>query len=178
MASRTLNLKDHSIKAYNANAAQYATWLHIEGVWAGDRRPVNQEFFIVAEDNGYLVTDGQGIYKVAENGDILPTLVRLDIRDEQTTETFSRNFNDEPLADALGEIQRQHPNSLILVSGNITIDFPDELPSTIPETMRVYGSQLALTYADIKAVVPTLADQWIVGQLDFKVFTPAPTFSQ
>ncbi|QCS48097.1 hypothetical protein FEK30_00815 (plasmid) [Picosynechococcus sp. PCC 11901] len=177
MASRTLNLKDHSIKAYNANRPVCHLAPYIRSL-AGDRRPVNQEFFIVAEDNGYLVTDGQGIYKVAENGDILPTLVRLDIRDEQTTETFSRNFNDEPLADALGEIQRQHPNSLILVSGNITIDFPDELPSTIPETMRVYGSQLALTYADIKAVVPTLADQWIVGQLDFKVFTPAPTFSQ
>ncbi|WP_024547014.1 metal-dependent hydrolase [Picosynechococcus sp. NKBG15041c] len=177
VASRTLNLKDHSIKAYNANAATHATWLHVEGVWVEDRRPVNQDFFIVAENNGYLVTDGQGIYKVARDGDIIPTLTRLDIRNEQTTETFTQGFNDEPLGETLEAIAQRYSNSLVLVSGSVTIDFPDELPSSLPPEVQVYGTRVNLTYADLNQVLSILQDQWAIGQLDFKVFAPAPTFS-
>ncbi|ANV85749.1 hypothetical protein AWQ21_14540 (plasmid) [Picosynechococcus sp. PCC 7003] len=176
VASRTLNLKDHSIREYNAKAATNATWLHVEGVWASDRRPVNQTFFIVAEDGGYIVTDGQGVYKVGETGDILPTLVRLDIGDEQTVETFTQGFNDEPLDEVLREISQRYPNGLVLISGNVAIDFPEELPGSLPQPLTPYGDRIAFNYADTNQVIPVLEGQWAIGQLEFKVFTPAPTF--
>ncbi|WP_099240902.1 hypothetical protein [Synechococcus sp. BDU 130192] len=115
---------------------------------------------------------------MVENGDIIPTLVRLDIRDEQTTKTFTQGFNDEPLGEGLGAIAQRYPNSLILVSGSVIIDFPDELPSSLPPEVQVYGTRITLAYADLNQALSILQDQWAIGQLDFKTFSPAPRWKE
>ncbi|WP_152550979.1 hypothetical protein [Picosynechococcus sp. NKBG042902] len=47
-------------------------------------------------------------------------------------QTFTQGFNDEPLGESLEAIAQRYPNSLVLVSGSVTIGFPDELPSSLP----------------------------------------------
>ncbi|ANV87115.1 hypothetical protein [Picosynechococcus sp. PCC 7117] len=91
-------------------------------------------------------------------------------------QTFTQGFNDEPLGESLEAIAQRYSNSLVLVSGSITIDFPDELPSSLPPEVQVYGTRVTLVYADLNQAISILQDQWAIGQLDFKVFILVPTF--
>jgi inner membrane protein len=64
-------------------------------------------------------------------------------------------------------IARHYTNSLVLVSGSVIIDFPDDLPSSLPPEIQVYSTRVSLTYANLAEMLPIFQEQWALGRRGF-----------
>ena len=123
-------MRDGVIAVYNENAATNHVYAKIDGVWVSDRSPADGKYWIVRlEGNEFVVSNGEGIYKTGQQ--IITTKVSTSAGEDATTEIRSISFNDENVVKPLLELQRAYPEAEIFLSGQLVIDFLEEVNISI-----------------------------------------------
>ncbi len=175
--SQQLGLKDGLIEVYNENAASHHVMAEIEGVKVGDRSPVSGKFLILGtEGSEFIVTDGEGVYKTNEQ--IIISKLNTTVGETATTVIQTLTFNDEDAIEPLKQLNNSYQNAAIYLTGNLVIDFPEEVKIKIePEEYTVIeltGSSLKLSWCPVEEALSYLKDQYAIGTLTAKIITPRP----
>lgn len=162
----------------NESGAQRHIWVEMSGVMAGDRTPIDRRFFVVDQSgpNRFVIQDDQGIYETEVQ--IMPSRMRVEPGETATVREEAIVLNDEPLLDRLITLYESNPNSAIYLSGNMTVDAPEEIsPPLTPNQLQTIiksGNQIQLHYADIVTLGRMSDNQWATGQIVARIFTPPP----
>lgn len=178
--TRGFGLRDGAIGTYNQSAADRQVWANIEGVFSSDRSDASGRYFILdTAGNEFVVVDGNGnIYQT--NQQIVTTKVTTDVGQTAQTQIQTLTFDDEEAIPKLERVRAQFPNAAIFITGDLTIDFPEdvELPVvTGYPTTAVTGSTLKLSYERVEEAIAYLTDQYAIGSLSVKVISPSPIWN-
>ncbi len=173
--SQQLGLKDGLIEVYNEKAASNHVYAEIKGVKSSDRSPVSGKFLILGtEGSEFIVTDGKGVYKTNEQ--IIPSKLNTTVGETATTVIQTLTFDDEDAISQLQQLNNSYQNAAIYLTGNLTIDFPEEVKIKIePEEYTVIeltGSNLKLSWCPVEEALSYLKDQYGIGTLTAKIITP------
>jgi inner membrane protein len=180
--SQSLGLKDGVIELYNQNASTHQVYANITGVWASDRTSADGKYLIIGnEGNEFVVSDRKGIYKTGEQ--IITSKVTTEVGEAAKTEIRSISFDDEEalaklneVITQLSELQSAYPGAEIYLSGELTVDFPEDVKIPIEPnqmvTAQVVGSSLKFSYCELERAIVFLNEQFAVGTLEIKVVQP------
>jgi inner membrane protein len=192
--SQSLGLKDGVIELYNQNASTHQVYANITGVWASDqlrwcaernRTNADGKYLIIAnEGNEFIVSDEKGIYKTGEQ--IITSKVSTEVGEAAKTEIKNLSFDDESAVAQLEELQQAYPGAEIFLSGELTIDFPEDVKIPVEPnqmvTAELVGSSLKLNYCGLDraigrspcSAIALLKEQYAVGAIEVKVVQPRP----
>ena len=179
--SQNLGLRDGIVRIYNENAATNKVYAQIKGYWASDRTSADGKYLIIGnKGNEFIVTDGTGVYKTGAQ--IITSKVITTVGEAATTEIRNLTFNDEEavsaLLSALGiapleELQQNYEDADVFVSGDLAVDFPEDIQ--IPFTKNNYataslvGTTLKLSYCPLDRAIEYLKDQYAIGTIEIKI---------
>lgn len=172
VARDNLNLKDGTIgTTYNQRAANTIIWADFQGYHAGDRRPINDRFLVIAEDGGFVLMgkDNQ-VYRVGK--EVIEEKINLIYAQPAQITQVSQTFDDAEISGVLQRLKATYPDSLILLSGSVNIDYPETARSV--HTLEISGSTAKLDQTHIDLAIAAIGDQWGIGTLTAKIFTPDP----
>ena len=174
---RLLGMDTGIVNIYNSDGRTHHIFVKVDGVKAGDRSVVSKEFLLIGAGAKQLVlADKSGVYKTEV--DILAKRLISRIGQNATTKLDTISFNEEELFSKLVEIYQANKNSLIYLSGSLTVDSPEEIVFTptpnqvVPITVN--GSTVTLEYCPIQLAGRVLLNQFVIGQLELKIIYPAP----
>jgi inner membrane protein len=175
--SQSLGLKDGVIELYNQNASTHQVYANITGVWASDRTTADGKYLIIGnEGNEFVVIDGKGVYKTGEQ--IITSKVTTTVGEAAKTEIKSISFDDEEAIAQLEELQSAYPGAEIYLSGELAVDFPEDVKIPVEPnqmvTAELVGSSLKLNYCELERAIAYLRDQYAVGTVEVKVVQPNP----
>lgn len=174
---RLLGMESGIVNIYNSDGKNHHIFVRVDGVKAGDRSVVSKEFLLIGAGAKQLVlADKSGIYKTEV--DILAKRLISRIGANATTKLDTISFNEEELFSKLVEIYQANKNSLIYLSGSLTVDSPEEINFTpTPNQLApitVNGNTVILEYCPIQLAGRVLLNQFVTGQLELKIIYPAP----
>lgn len=177
VAGQSLGLKSEAISTYNRSAASQQVWAKVEGVYASDRTKADGKYFVLdTAGSEFIVLDLQGkIYQT--NQQILTTKVTTEVGTAAQTQIQTLTFDDENAVPKLQQIRSQFPDAAIFVSGELTIDFPEDVEIPVQTgypTAAVTGSTLKLSYEGIERAIELLTEQYAIGSLSIKIVQPGP----
>ena len=169
--SQNLGLRYGVIRIYNENAVTNHVYADIKGVWTSDRRNADGRYWIVGtEGSEFIISNGKGIYKTGEQ--ILTTKVSTSVGDNATTEIKNISFNDENAVEPLVELEDAYSNSVIFVSGQLGIDFPEEVNISIKPkqyiTASLASSTLNFRWQSLDEAILLLREQYAVGTIEVR----------
>ncbi len=178
-AGQSLGLKDAIVSSYNANAGSNQMWANVTGVWASDRSDASGKYLIIDSLGGTNFTLIEGtenprqVYKTGSQ--IVVDKISLETGDPATTKIEQISWDDEETLLKLQNLASMHPNALIFLSGNIEIDFPEDVaiafqPNEL-QTLRVSGMSVTLEYCPVEVAIAHLRDQWAIGSIQAKIIT-------
>jgi inner membrane protein len=175
--SQSLGLKDGVIELYNQNASTHQVYANITGVWASDRTTADGKYLIIGnEGNEFVVSDGKGVYKTGEQ--IITSKVSTTVGEAAKTEIKNLSFDDEEAIAQLEELQSAYPGAEIYLSGELAIDFPEDVKIPVEPnqmvTAELVGSSLKLNYCGLDKAIAYLKEQYVVGTLEVKVVQSKP----
>ncbi|MEM6398785.1 MAG: metal-dependent hydrolase [Cyanobacteria bacterium P01_D01_bin.116] len=177
--TQILGLKEGTQRVYNTNAGSNHVYIQIEGARTSDRLPINKRYFVLGQSGAsYVVMDGEGIYKTNEQ--IVATKTSIQIGDKATTQTQQLTFDDESPIDVLQQLQQQHPKSLIVLSGQLKVDMPEDIKLIADvnkfATLKLNGDSMNLELAPLQTAQHQLKDQYVTGSVTAKIINPKPKF--
>jgi inner membrane protein len=175
--SQSLGLKDGVIELYNQNASTHQVYANITGVWASDRELADGKYLIIGnEGNEFVVSDGKGVYKTGEQ--IITSKVSTTVGEAAKTEIKNLSFDDEEAIAQLEELQSAYPGAEIYLSGELTVDFPEDVKIPVEPNQMVTavlsGSSLKLNYCGLGNAIAFLKEQYVVGSVEVKLVQPKP----
>jgi inner membrane protein len=170
--SQSLGLKDGVIELYNQNASTHQVYANITGVWASDRTTADGKYLIIGnEGNEFVVSNEKGVYQTGEQ--IITSKVSTTVGEAAKTEIRSISFDDEEAIAQLEELQSAYPGADIFLSGELTIDFPEDIKIPIEPnqmlTAELVGSSLKLNYCGLERAIALLKEQYAVGSVEVKI---------
>lgn len=174
---KLLGMHEGVVNIYNQEGKTHQIFVKVIGVNAKDRSPVNKEYFLVTAGQKQLIlADSRGLYKTEI--DILPKRLISRIGEPATTKIDVIPFSEEELFSKLVEIFQANKNSLIYLTGNLTVDSPEEI-NFIPtpnqlSPITVNGNTVTLEYCPIELAGRELINQFVTGQLEVRIIYPAP----
>ena len=87
-------------------------------------------------------------------------------------------FNDQSAVQPLLELKQNYPNSDIFVSGDLTVDFPEDIQIPFKKnsyaTATLNGTTLKLSYCPIDKAIALLREQYAVGTVEVKIVKSSP----
>lgn len=171
--TETLGLKGGVEAVYNKSAATNHVYMDVEGIWASDRTPVKKRFWILAQDGaGFLIADAQGIYKTGEQ--IIITKSKAKPGEAASMQLSLLSFDDE---DPLPKLKIQSLSTAVFVSGQLTVDFPEDVVQEEEinqfKTVQLMNNTISFNHCPIEKALSTLKGQYVIGKLEVKVFQPA-----
>lgn len=175
--SQQLGLKNSVIDIYNQNANEKNVLADIQGVFTSDRSDASGIYWIIAtEDSNFIVTNGKDLFKTGDQ--IITKKITTKITTNASTQVVTLNFDDEEVIPKLKKLMADYPGAAIFLSGELGVDFPDEikiqvLPNQLP-TMSVFSSTVKLNYQPVEQTLIQLNDQYAIGNLTAKIITPKP----
>lgn len=178
VATDKLNLNDPTVeKTYNESAATNHIWATIEGYKASDRAPFTGRLLVIGEESGFVVMSEVGaVYKIGDG--IVSEKLKTEPGDAATTTLSAIAFDDEETVPKLQQLVTQHQGSLVLLTGQLSVDFAEDVPVELQpdqlQTLRVTGDTVTLNYCPIEKAIALLNDQWSIGQLNVKIISPSP----
>jgi inner membrane protein len=170
--SQSLGLKDGVIELYNQNASTHQVYANITGFWASDRTSADGKYLIIGnEGNEFVVSDGKGVYKTGEQ--IITRKVSTTVGEAAKTEIKNLSFDDEEAIAQLSELQQTYSGAEIFLSGELTIDFPEDVKIPVEPnqmvTAELVGNSLKLNYCELEKAIALLKEQYAVGTVEIKV---------
>jgi inner membrane protein len=123
------------------------------------------------EGSEFIVSDRKGIYKTGEQ--IITSKVSTSVGEVAKTEIKSISFDDESAIAPLSELQRTYPGADIFLSGELAIDFPEDVKIPVEPnqmvTAELVGSSLKLNYCGLERAIAYLEEQYAVGTVEVKI---------
>ena len=123
------------------------------------------------KDNEFIVSNGSGVYKTGEQ--IITLRVTTTVGEAAVTEIRNITFNDENSIPALREIQQNYPNSDVFISGDLTVDFPEDIQIPLKKNnciaVPLNGTTLKLSYCPLEEAIPLLNEQYAVGNVEVRI---------
>ncbi|MDJ0572729.1 MAG: metal-dependent hydrolase [Pleurocapsa sp. MO_192.B19] len=170
--SQNLGLRDGIVRVYNENAATNNVYAEIKGVWASDRTSADGRYLIIGnEGKEFIVSNGKGVYKTGAQ--IITNKVTTAVGETATTEIRNIRFNDEDAIAPLQQLKRNYPDSDIFVSGNLTVDFPEDIQIPLKKnnyvTASINGTTLKISYCPLDDAIALLREQYAVGNVEIKL---------
>jgi inner membrane protein len=170
--SQSLGLKSGIIKLYNQKASTNKVYADIKGVWASDRTSADDKYLILGtEGKEFIVSNEKGIYKTNEQ--IITSKVSTEIGEAATTVVRSITFNDENAIATLQQLRTAYANADIFLSGELAIDFPEDIKIPIEPnqmvTASVVGSNLKFNFCELERAIALLREQYAVGNVEVKI---------
>jgi inner membrane protein len=175
--SQSLGLKDGIVQVYNQNAASHHVYANVTGVWRSDRTNANGKYWILGtEGSEFIISDGKRIYKTNEQ--IIVSKVTTTVGADANNQIKNISFNDEDAIAFLLDLQKSFANSALFLSGQLTIDFPEDIQIPISQnqmvTASISGSNLNLSYCTLETAIALLKGQYVVGTIEVKIVQPSP----
>ena len=134
--SQNLGLRDGIVRIYNENTSTNKVYASIAGYWTSDRTPADGKYLIIGnEGKEFVVTDGQGVYKTGAQ--IITSKVTTEVGEAARTEIRNISFNDEDAIAPLQELQNAYPGADIYLTGELAVDFPEDLKIPIESNQMV-----------------------------------------
>lgn len=177
--NRLLGMPEGAMQLYNRYGNNHHVYVQVKGVMTGDRSQVDDRFFVVGQDGSRLVVqDETGLYRT--EAELIINRITAKVGEPATITTQSLYLNDEDVFAALAQVYQSNPNNAIYVSGNLTIDAPEDIiklspPNQLQAIAIGEGGAVSLNYAPIEQVGQALQGQYAVGSLLFKLVSPAPS---
>jgi inner membrane protein len=170
-------LREGAIETYNQEAGKRHVFAEVKGVWVSDRTRADGRYWILGTDQGeFVLTNGKGIYKTASN--LVTERLSAKPEGQATTITKTLSFSDNEPQQQLQQLVIDNPQSAIYLSGNITIDFPEEIPQSTKanefQTFSLSGNQALLNYCPIDLALIQLQGQYATGTITAKIISPKP----
>ena len=170
--SQNLGLRDGIVRVYNENASTNKVYARITGYWTSDRTSADGKYLIIGnEGNEFIVTDGKGIYKTGEQ--IITSKVTTTVGEAARTEIKNLSFNDEDAIAPLEELRTAYPGADIYLTGELSIDFPEDVKIPIESnqmvTASISGSSIKFSYCDLERAIALLNGQYAVGTVEIKI---------
>ncbi len=170
--SQNLGLRDGIVRIYNENAATNNVYAEIKGYWASDRTSADGRYLIIGnEGKEFIVSNGKGVYKTGAQ--IITNKVTTAVGETATTEIRNIRFNDEDAIAPLQQLKRNYPDSDIFVSGNLTVDFPEDIQIPLKKnnyvTASINGTTLKISYCPLDDAIALLREQYAVGNVEIKL---------
>lgn len=174
---KILGMHEGVVNTYNEQGKTHQIFVKVIGVNAKDRSPISKEYFLVAAGQKQLIlADSKGLYKTEV--DILPKRLISRIGANATTKLDILSLQEEELFSKLVEIFQANKGSLIYLTGNITVDSPEEIQFVpIPNQLSpitVNGNTVTLEHCPIQLAGRELINQFATGQLEVRIIYPAP----
>ena len=170
--SQNLGLRDGIVRIYNENAATNNVYARITGYWASDRTSADGKYLIIGnEGKEFVVTDGRGgVYKTGAQ--IITSKVTITVGEAARTEIRNIRFNDESAIASLKELQQAYPGAEIYLTGELGIDFPEDIKIPIESkqmvTASLVGSRVKFDYCGLSRAITLLREQYAVGTVEVK----------
>ncbi len=174
---QTLGMREGVVATYNQHASRYHIWAELRGVWATDRSRADGRYFVVGLDGSEaILSDGRGLYKTGQQ--IIAERLTVSVGSPAAVQVQSLSFNDEDLVGKLRELATTYPQALLLVSGQVVVDAPENLklpllPGQLA-TATLTGNSVVLNYHPLENALVQLQDQYGVGTLSVRVVLPKP----
>ncbi len=170
--SQNLGLRDGIVRVYNENAATNQVYARIAGYWTSDRTPADGKYLILGtEGKEFIVTDGKGVYKTGKQ--IITSKVTTEVGEAARTEIRNISFNNEDAIAQLENLKNTYVSSDIYISGNLAIDFPEEIRISATKnnyaTASLSGSKIVFSYCPLDEAIAILREQYAVGNVEVKI---------
>jgi inner membrane protein len=175
--SQSLGLKDGIVELYNQKASTNKVYANVTGVWASDRTSADGKYLILGtEGSEFIVSNEKGIYRTGEQ--IITSKISTEVGEAAKTEVRNITFNDQNAIATLQQLQPTYPNADIFLSGELAIDFPEDVKIPIEPnqmvTASVVGSSLKLNYCGLSRAIAYLREQYAIGTVEVKIVQPQP----
>ncbi len=176
---QNLSLESALVKTYNENAATNHVYADIEGFWASDRSNANGRYLILGNQGKvFIVTDGENVYKTGSQ--IITSKVKTVIGGESNNIIKTLSFNDEQAIPQLNELRNKYPENLIVVSGKLTIDLPENIEefdqTDSMRTFSVSSNRLTFNNCLLEDAIAVLDGQYAIGSVELTIINPVPEF--
>lgn len=177
--AESLGLRSGIVETYQKNAATNKVWAIVEGTFIADSSNASGKYFIVSQvGNEFVLLNRSGIYQTGATHQIDARKLTTEIGPPAQQQLLSLTFAEEEILPQLISIAQSHPSALILISGSLTIDSPEEVAITPKpgqlEIAKLSGNQLILNYCPLKQILDKINLQFGSGNLELKIITPAP----
>jgi len=178
---KILGMHEGVVNTYNEQGKTHQIFVKVIGVSAKDRSPIDKEYFLIAAGQKQLIlADSKGLYKTEV--DILPKRLISRIGNPVTTKLDTISLNEEELFSKLVEVFQSNKGSLIYLTGNLTVDSPEEIqfipaPNQL-SPITVNGNTVTLEYCPIQIAGGELINQFATGQLEVRIIYPAPNLGE
>ncbi|MCC3535599.1 MAG: metal-dependent hydrolase [Microcoleus sp. PH2017_25_DOB_D_A] len=171
LVGSTLGLRTNATETYRTNSASHHVYAEIAGTFASDSAAADGKYFVIAnEGNEFVVSNKQGIFKTGTN--IIASRLTAEIGKSASSSVQTLEFDEEEFTVV------PVPNTLIVISGTLTVDEPDliKIPSNSKqlEIVKLTGNTINFNYCPIETVVKLLKGQYVTGAIEAKIFNPKP----
>lgn len=177
--AESLGLRSGIVDVYQQNAGNKQVFAVVEGVFAANSSNASGKYFIAAQaGNEFVLMNRSGIYQTGLSGQINAKKLVTELGQPGQKQILALPFAEEEVQPKLFAIASAHPNALILISGQLTIDSPEEV-SIAPgpgqlEVAKLTGNGLTLNYCPLSQIINKLGLQFGSGNLELKIITPSP----
>lgn len=167
----SLGLRSNATEIYQTNAASNHVYAQVSGTFASDSSSADGQYFIAAgEGNEFVVVNKLGIFKTGTN--IIASRLTAEVGKPAAASIQTLEFDESEFA--ITPI----PDTLILVTGTLTVDEPELIKITVNpkqlEIAKLIGDKITLNYCPLETAIKLLNAQYITGSLEAKIFSPKP----
>ena len=177
--AESLGLRGGIIESYQQNASSKKVFAVVEGTFIKDSSNASGKYFILSQvGNEFVLLNKSGIFQTGLTHQIDARKLTTEIGPPAQQQLLPLTFAEEEILPKLVSIAQSHPSALILISGALTIDSPEEV-SIAPkpgqlEIAKLSGNQLILNHCPLGQILNKIDLQFGSGNLELKIITPAP----
>lgn len=177
--AESLGLRGGIIDTYQQNAGNKQVFANIEGTFASNSSNASGRYYIASQTgNEFVLINRAGIYQTGASGQINVKKISTELGASGQQQILSLSFAEDEVQPKLYSIAQSHPKALILITGQLTVDSPEEL-SIAPapgllETSKLSGNSLILNHCPLSQIINKLGLQFASGNLQLKIITPSP----
>jgi len=156
---------------YNRSAGQYQVFANFTGNYTSDRAVADGRYLILDKKSNFILEKDDMIYQLDKD---IEGSIKLDRGDRINLIYYVVPFDEESIVEKLKLLEIQHPSAKIWLTGDLTVDLPDEItinPTTrSSQTLSVAGNTAKLFYLSLDSAIEKLEGQYGSGTLEARGF--------
>jgi inner membrane protein len=177
--AESLGLRSGILENYQQNANNKEVFAIVEGSFLADSSNASGKYFILSQvGNEFVLLNRLGIYQTGMGAQITTTRINTELGQASLRQILPLTFTEEEILPKLVAVAAAHPKALILITGQLTIDSPEEI-SIFPkpgqlEVAKLAGNQLVFNHCPLSQILDKLSLQFGSGNLELKIISPSP----
>ncbi|MEG4329377.1 metal-dependent hydrolase [Microcoleus sp. herbarium5] len=177
--AESLGLRSGILENYQQNANNKEVFAIVDGTFLADSSSASGKYFILSQSgNEFILLNRSGIYQTGLGAQISAIRINTELGQPSLRQILPLSFAEEEILPKLVAVAAAHPKALILITGQVTIDSPEEV-SIFPkpgqlETVKLAGNQLVFNHCPLSQIMDKLSLQFGSGNLELKIVSPSP----